>query len=106
PGYGFLAENPAFAAACADNDLVFVGPGPDVMEAMGDKIRAKRELAAAGVPTVPGSDGVATAADARAAADELGYPLLLKASAGGGGRGMRLVAEPDELEAAYSTAAA
>jgi acetyl-CoA carboxylase, biotin carboxylase subunit len=106
PGYGFLAENAAFAAACADNDLVFVGPGPDIIEAMGDKIRAKRELAAAGVPIVPGAEGVASAADARTAADEIGYPVLLKAAAGGGGRGMRLVEEPDELVGAYSTAAA
>jgi acetyl-CoA carboxylase biotin carboxylase subunit len=106
PGYGFLAENAAFAAACADNDLVFVGPGPDVMEAMGDKIRAKRELDAAGVPTVPGTDGIASPGEARRAADGLGYPVLLKASAGGGGRGMRLVAEPAELDGAYATAAA
>jgi acetyl-CoA carboxylase biotin carboxylase subunit len=106
PGYGFLAENPAFAAACADNGLVFVGPGPEVMEAMGDKIRAKRELEAAGVPTVPGTDGIASLAEARAAADALGYPVLLKAAAGGGGRGMRLVDDPAELEGAYATAAA
>jgi acetyl-CoA carboxylase biotin carboxylase subunit len=106
PGYGFLAENAAFAAACADNDLVFVGPGPDVIEAMGDKIRAKQEMDAAGVPTVPGTDGIASTEEARRAADGLGYPVLLKASAGGGGRGMRLVREPAELESAYSTAAA
>jgi acetyl-CoA carboxylase biotin carboxylase subunit len=104
PGYGFLSENPAFAHACAANDLVFVGPTPDVMERMGDKARAKRELAAAGVPLVPGSDGPASLAAARAAAAELGFPVLLKAMAGGGGKGMRLVRGPDELERAYATA--
>jgi acetyl-CoA carboxylase, biotin carboxylase subunit len=106
PGYGFLAENPAFAAACADNDLVFVGPTPAVMEAMGDKIRAKHALDSAGVPTVPGTDGLASLVEVRAAADRFGYPVLLKAAAGGGGRGMRLVDDPAELEGAFSTAAA
>jgi acetyl-CoA carboxylase, biotin carboxylase subunit len=106
PGYGFLAENPAFAAACADNDLVFVGPSPEVMEAMADKIRAKHELDRAGVPTVPGTDGATSLSGVRAAADEIGYPILLKAAAGGGGRGMRLVASAQDLEGAYSTAAA
>ena len=91
PGYGFLSENPAFVRACADNDLVFIGPGAEVMEEMGDKVRAKAAMVEAGVPVVPGTDGVATAADARAAADDLGYPVLLKAAAGGGGKGMRLV---------------
>ena len=104
PGYGFLSENPAFVRACEDNDLVFVGPGADVMERMGDKARAKAEMKAAGVPLVPGTDGGASLADVRAAAEELGYPVLLKATAGGGGKGMRLVHGPDELEAAYSTA--
>jgi acetyl-CoA carboxylase, biotin carboxylase subunit len=106
PGYGFLAENAAFAAACADNDLVFVGPSPEVMEAMADKIRAKHELDRAGVPTVPGTDGATSLSGVRAAADEIGYPILLKAAAGGGGRGMRLVASAQDLEGAYSTAAA
>ena len=104
PGYGFLSENPAFVRACEDNDLVFVGPGADVMERMGDKARAKAEMKAAGVPLVPGTEGRASLADVRAAAEELGYPVLLKATAGGGGKGMRLVHGPDELEAAYSTA--
>jgi acetyl-CoA carboxylase biotin carboxylase subunit len=106
PGYGFLAENPAFAAACADNDLVFVGPSPEVMEAMADKIRAKHELHRAGVPTVPGTDGATSLKSVRATADEIGYPVLLKAAAGGGGRGMRLVTSAKDLEGAYSTAAA
>jgi acetyl-CoA carboxylase, biotin carboxylase subunit len=106
PGWGFLAENPAFARACADNDLVFVGPTPEVMARMGDKAEAKHELRAAGVPLVPGSDGTATIAQARACADELGFPVLLKAAAGGGGKGMRLVDSQDELEDAFGSAAA
>jgi acetyl-CoA carboxylase biotin carboxylase subunit len=104
PGYGFLSENPAFARACLDNDLVFVGPSAEVMERMGDKARAKAEMRAAGVPLVPGTDGAASLAEAREAAADLGYPVLLKAVAGGGGKGMRLVREPEELEAAYATA--
>jgi acetyl-CoA carboxylase, biotin carboxylase subunit len=104
PGYGFLAENPAFARACAENDLVFVGPTPEVMERMGDKVRAKAELRAAGVPVVPGTDGAASPQELRAAAAELGYPVLLKAVAGGGGKGMRLVDDPDDLDAAIATA--
>ena len=91
--------------ACEDNDLVFVGPGAEVMEQMGDKIAARQAMQAAGVPTVPGTEGASSLAEARAAAGELGFPVLLKASAGGGGKGMRLVHEPDELERAYSTAA-
>ncbi|HWM13196.1 MAG TPA: acetyl-CoA carboxylase biotin carboxylase subunit [Gaiellaceae bacterium] len=106
PGWGFLAENAEFAAACEDNNLAFVGPRPETIEVMGDKIRAKETVAAAGLPLVPGSDGAATLDEARALGRDVGYPLLLKASAGGGGRGMRLVAEPAQLEAAYRTAAA
>jgi len=105
PGYGFLSENPAFVEACRDNDLVFVGPDADVMARMGDKVQAKLEMRAAGVPLVPGTEGATTVEEARAAADEVGYPVLLKASAGGGGKGMRLVSEPDGLEAAYGMAA-
>ena len=104
PGYGFLAENDDFVHACEDNDLVFIGPPAEVMARMGDKAQAKQEMRAAGVPLVPGVEGTATAAAARAAADELGYPVLLKAVAGGGGRGMRLVTAPEELEAAYAQA--
>ena len=106
PGYGFLSENPEFVRACAANDLVFVGPGAEVMERMGHKARAKAEMRAAGVPLVPGTEGGASLAEARRAADELGYPVLLKAVAGGGGKGMRLVYAPLDLEAAYSTARA
>jgi acetyl-CoA carboxylase biotin carboxylase subunit len=106
PGWGFLAENPAFARACEDNGLVFIGPTPEVMERMGDKARAKHELRAAGVPLVPGTEGTATVAQARTAADELGYPVLLKAAAGGGGKGMRLVDAAEALEDAFGSAAA
>ncbi len=104
PGYGFLSENPELVRACEDNDLVFVGPGADVMERMGDKARAKAEMRAAGVPLVPGTEGGASLVEVQDAARELGYPVLLKPVAGGGGKGMRLVNEPEELEAAYSTA--
>jgi acetyl-CoA carboxylase, biotin carboxylase subunit len=106
PGYGFLSENADFVRACDDNDLVFIGPPAGVMERMGDKARAKAEMRAAGVPLVPGTDGVAGPEDARAAAEELGFPVLLKAAAGGGGKGMRLVTEAGGLNDAYQRAAA
>jgi acetyl-CoA carboxylase biotin carboxylase subunit len=106
PGYGFLSENDAFVLACEDNDLVFIGPPADVMAKMGDKAQAKAEMRAAGVPLVPGTEGTATLAEARAAAAAMGFPVLLKAAAGGGGRGMRLVAAPDELDDAYARASA
>jgi acetyl-CoA carboxylase biotin carboxylase subunit len=104
PGYGFLAENPAFVEACVDNDLVFVGPPADVMALMGDKISAKQAMRAADVPTVPGTEGATTVGDVRAAAAEIGFPLLLKATAGGGGKGMRLVHAEGELEDAFRMA--
>ena len=104
PGWGFLAENAAFALACEDNDLVFIGPRAETIETMGDKIAAKEAMAEAGVPLVPGSDGAVDLEQAREVAFEVGFPVLLKASAGGGGRGMRLVETADELEAAYRTA--
>jgi acetyl-CoA carboxylase biotin carboxylase subunit len=106
PGWGFLAENAAFARACEENDLVFVGPTPETIDTMGDKVRAKETVAAAGLPLVPGSGGAATLESARALGAEIGYPLLLKAAAGGGGRGMRLVPSAEELESAFRTAAA
>jgi acetyl-CoA carboxylase biotin carboxylase subunit len=106
PGYGFLAENPAFADACEANDLVFVGPPGNVMALLGDKVRAKAALREAGVPLVPGTDALASLGAAREAAAALGYPVLLKAAAGGGGRGMRLVREAEELEASYAAARA
>jgi len=104
PGYGFLAENPAFVEACVDNDLVFVGPPADVMALMGDKISAKQAMRAAAVPTVPGTEGATSLDDVRGVAAEVGFPLLLKATAGGWGKGMRLVADADDLEDAYRTA--
>ena len=104
PGYGFLAENPSFVEACVDNELVFVGPPADVMALMGDKISAKQAMRAADVPTVPGTEGATSVADVKAVADEVGFPLLLKATAGGGGKGMRLVHTPHELEDAFRMA--
>jgi len=106
PGYGFLAENDEFVRMCEDNDLVFIGPPADVMARMGDKALAKQEMHAAGVPLVPGTEGATGPEEARAAAEELGFPVLLKAAAGGGGKGMRLVADPDELHEAFQRAAA
>jgi acetyl-CoA carboxylase biotin carboxylase subunit len=105
PGYGFLAENPAFVTACAESDLTFVGPPADVMAVMGDKISAKQAMRAANVPIVPGSDGATSIGAARAAAEELGFPILLKATAGGGGKGMRLVQRGEDLEDAFGMAA-
>ena len=105
PGWGFLAENAAFAAACEDNDLVFIGPRPETIETMGDKVAAKAAVADAGLPLVPGSNGAAALDDAKRLAEEVGFPVLLKAAAGGGGRGMRLVESAEELEGAYRTAA-
>ena len=106
PGWGFLAERAEFAAACEDNELAFVGPRPDSIEVMGDKVSAKEAAADAGLPLVPGSNGIASFDQVRALADEIGLPLLLKASAGGGGRGMRLVTDPDDLDSAFRTATA
>jgi acetyl-CoA carboxylase biotin carboxylase subunit len=106
PGWGFLAENPAFVRAADENDLVFIGPSADVMARMGDKIEAKRELKEAGVPTVPGTEELDRVEEARAAADEMGYPALLKAAAGGGGRGMRHVGSPEELDGSFQRASA
>ncbi len=106
PGYGFLSENPAFVEACTDNDLAFVGPPASVMTTMADKIAARAAMRAADVPTVPGTDGETSLAQARTAAGDIGYPVMLKASAGGGGRGMRLVDDPSELEDAFEAASA
>ena len=106
PGYGFLSENAEFVRACEDNDLVFIGPSAETMERMGDKARAKAEMRAAGVPLVPGNEAVAGPEEARSAADELGFPVLLKAAAGGGGKGMRVVEESEGIHDAYQRAAA
>jgi acetyl-CoA carboxylase biotin carboxylase subunit len=105
PGYGFLSENPEFATECANNGIRFVGPAPEVMARMGDKIQAKEAAVEAGLPVLGGSDGgVTDVAAAMAAAEAAGYPILLKASAGGGGRGMRRVDIADELGRAFENA--
>ena len=105
PGYGFLAENARFAEICADHQIVFVGPSPDSMRRMGDKSTAKKTMQAVGVPTVPGSEGLLTdEAEAYATASEIGYPVMIKATAGGGGRGMRLVNNETELIKAFMAA--
>ncbi|WP_146363876.1 acetyl-CoA carboxylase biotin carboxylase subunit [Arthrobacter yangruifuii] len=99
PGYGFLAENPDFAEMCETEGVGFVGPTSSIIRSMGDKIQAKKIARRAGVPTVPGSDGaIAEHAEAVAVANDVGYPLLIKASAGGGGRGMRVVESAETLE--------
>jgi acetyl-CoA carboxylase, biotin carboxylase subunit len=105
PGYGFLAERAFFAQMVKDAGLVFVGPSPEAIEAMGSKTSARSIVTRAGVPVVPGTtDAVADPASAMAIAAEFGYPVLLKAAAGGGGKGMRLVHAPDELAAAFAAA--
>ncbi len=105
PGYGFLSENAAFARACADAGIIFIGPSPQAIETMGNKTVARKRMIAAGVPVVPGtSDPVATAEQAAALAAEIGFPVMLKAAAGGGGRGMRLVERPEDLADAFSGA--
>jgi len=105
PGYGFLSENANFAEVCEASHITFIGPPPDLLRMMGEKDQARREMAAAGVPVVPGSQGiVADEAAALAEAARIKYPVILKASAGGGGRGMRVVRSEDELPAAFSTA--
>jgi acetyl/propionyl-CoA carboxylase alpha subunit len=104
PGYGFLSENAAFASACRDAGITFIGPSPQSMARLGDKEAARRLAASLGVPVVPGEEGVETMDVAVAAARRIGYPLLLKAAAGGGGRGMRLVADAGALEAALDGA--
>ena len=106
PGYGFLAENGRFAEIAADHGLTFIGPRPSVIAAMGDKATAKRLMREAGVPTTPGSDIVASVDEARTVAASIGYPILLKATAGGGGKGMRAVASAEDLPTAFATAQA
>ena len=106
PGYGFLAERPAFSRLCAEHGVIFIGPAGDAIESMGDKLRARRIAEELGVPTVPGTDRVGTADDLNAFGRRAGYPFLVKASAGGGGRGMRIVRSAEEAPAAFQSAAA
>ncbi|MFI5188045.1 MAG: acetyl-CoA carboxylase biotin carboxylase subunit [Chitinophagales bacterium] len=107
PGYGFLAENPRFAQICNDHDIKFIGPTAEMISAMGDKITAKETMIKAGVPVIPGGEGLLQSLDeAKGIANEMGYPVILKATAGGGGKGMRIVWEEVDLERAYNTAKA
>ena len=104
PGYGFLSENEGFAQACADAGLVFIGPPPSAIKAMGLKAEAKQLMEKAGVPLVPGYHGAGQDPQMlRAEADRIGYPVLIKASAGGGGKGMRIVTQSDEFDAALAS---
>jgi acetyl-CoA carboxylase, biotin carboxylase subunit len=105
PGYGFLSENANFAKVCEASEITFIGPKPEVIEMMGEKDRARREMKAAGLATIPGSDGVVEGEEQLGKeAQRIGFPLILKAAAGGGGRGMRKVRTKEELLAAYQTA--
>jgi acetyl-CoA carboxylase biotin carboxylase subunit len=104
PGYGFLAENAAFARACRDEGIIFVGPSPEAMTLLGDKINARRMMRSAGVPVVPGTDQITDPEEAVRAARAIGYPVLVKAAAGGGGRGIRRVDSEEELRRALQTA--
>src|SRR6266436_2967592 len=105
PGYGFLSENANFAKVCEASEITFIGPTAEVIEMMGEKDRARREVKTAGLPTIPGSDGIVEGEEQLAKeAAHIGYPLILKASAGGGGRGMRVVRNHGELLSAYQTA--
>jgi acetyl-CoA carboxylase biotin carboxylase subunit len=107
PGYGFLAENAEFSRICQDNGFVFIGPTAEIINAMGNKSEAKKIMKSCGVPVIPGSNDVLNdVGEARNLAEKVGYPLMIKASAGGGGRGMRLVKSQDELESAFGSAQA
>ncbi len=105
PGYGFLAENDRFAEICAAHGLTFVGPSPEAIRAMGDKSTAKSTMQRVGVPTIPGSEGLLEdSQEASVLAARMGFPVMIKATAGGGGRGMRLVQEPEQLEGLFKAA--
>ncbi len=106
PGYGFLSENHEFAALCEANDIVFIGPKSQVMESMGNKDHARRLMKEIGVPVVPGTEILKDVAEAKALAEGVGFPLLVKATAGGGGKGIRVVNSKEELEQAFCTASA
>ena len=105
PGYGFLSENSEFARRCRKEGIIFIGPDPETMEAMGDKISARKHMIAAGVPVVPGTEQpLQSVEEAKEICNRIGYPVMLKASMGGGGKGMRLIHSIDEVEEAYNTA--
>ena len=104
PGYGFLAENPGFASLCKQYGVVFIGPPAEVIASMGDKDCARRLMKENGVPVTPGTDILKDAGQAVEEAEAIGYPVLIKASAGGGGKGIRLVKGPEEMEKAFQTA--
>ncbi|HIC37460.1 MAG TPA: ATP-grasp domain-containing protein, partial [Candidatus Marinimicrobia bacterium] len=105
PGYGFLSESAQFSRICEENGFTFLGPTPEIINSMGNKVQAKITMKKAGVPVVPGGEGVLDSPeDAKNKADEMGYPVMLKASAGGGGRGMRLVKKSEDVIPAYKSA--
>ncbi|TMB92593.1 MAG: acetyl-CoA carboxylase biotin carboxylase subunit [Chloroflexi bacterium] len=104
PGYGFLSENQSFAHACRSAGIVFIGPPPEAMAAMGEKVAARERMRRSGVPVVPGTDALSGADEAVAAANDVGYPVLIKASAGGGGIGMRIARDERELREGFETA--
>jgi len=105
PGYGFLSENAKFSGICAKHNIKFIGASPDMIDSMGDKSNAKDTMKKAGVPTIPGSDGLLNSvAEGQKVGKKIGYPVILKATAGGGGRGMRIIWKPEEFEAAWESA--
>ena len=105
PGYGFLSENSDFSNICNDNKIIFIGPDPDIIKAMGHKSTAKQTMVSVGVPVIPGSDGVVTSvAEGLENADKIGYPVIVKAASGGGGRGMRMVESKEEFENSFFSA--
>lgn len=105
PGYGFLSENSVFSKTCAQHGIKFIGPSPEMIDAMGDKASAKATMKKAGVPTIPGSEGLlADLKEAQKVAKEIGYPVIIKATAGGGGKGMRVIWDPEQLEKNWNTA--
>src|SRR5690606_38589260 len=104
PGYGFLAENAEFSEICARSELTFIGPTPQQIRLMGDKAAARRTMREVGVPIIPGTDTLESLDDAYAAAQEIGFPVLIKAAAGGGGKGMRVAAEPGDFARQFTMA--
>ena len=104
PGYGFLSQNAAFAEACAESGLIFIGPSPAATRLLGDKRESRESALKLGIPVIPGEQAVNNASEARSAAKEIGYPILLKAAGGGGGKGMRLVREGEDIAASFEAA--